>query len=398
MIETLEASPVREPLFDFDYVNDPLSGGDVHEGYWHLKETAPPVFWTAANGGHWVLNSASAITHVLRHPETFTSRFVTIPATTYTPVVIPTTLDPPEHRPFRQLLRPFFESKAIEPLEAWVVEWANKLIDRFIEDKQCEFVDAMASRLPVSIFMEFMGLPLESFEEFRDLVVSYFNAVIDMAERAKHADTINGHLVAIVEERRRAPKDDLVSKLLVAEIDGRPLAYEELMSICFNMFVGGLDTVVNAMSFGMRHLARDEALRQRIIDDPDCINNVIEELMRLYSFVNTRRYVTEDTEVNGVSMKAGDPILVPLMMVGWDDHMNVCPHQASVDRGVYRHGAFGTGIHTCLGIHLARLELKILYRVWFERIGHFRLADADAPLEMRAGMVMAIKKLPLAWD
>lgn len=397
MVESLDATR-RDPVFEFDYVNDPLIGGDVHEGYWRLKETAPPLFWTPANGGHWVLNSTSAINHVLRHPETFTSRFVTIPATTYTPVVIPTTLDPPEHRPFRQLLRPFFESKAIEPLETWVVGWANRLIDRFIDDKRCEFVDAIASRLPVSIFMEFMGLPLESFDEFRELVVSYFSAVIDMAERARHADTINGHLVTIVEERRREPKDDLVSKLLQAEIDGRPLSYDELMSICFNMFVGGLDTVVNAMSFGMRHLARDEALRQRIIENPGCIDNVVEELLRLYSFVNTRRYVTQDTEVDGVRMKVGDPILVPLMMIGWDERMNQCPHQASVDRGVYRHGAFGTGIHTCLGIHLARLELKVMYRVWFERIGHFRLADADAPLDMRAGMVMAIKKLNLAWD
>src|SRR3546814_8847908 len=96
-------------------------------------------------------------------------------------------------------------------------------------------------------------------------------------------------------------------------------------------------------------------------------------------------------------MKAGDAILVPLMMVGWDEQLNSCPHQASVDRGVYRHGAFGSGIHTCLGIHLARLELVTMYRVWFERIGHFRLADPAARIEMRAGMVMAIKQLPLVW-
>src|SRR3546814_2009859 len=102
----------------------------------------------------------------------------------------------------------------------------------------------------VSIFMDLMCLPLEHFDEFRELVVSYFSAVTDMAERARHADTINSHLVAIVEERRKEPKDDLISKLLHADVDGRPLTYAELMSISFNMFVGGLDTVVNGMSFG----------------------------------------------------------------------------------------------------------------------------------------------------
>src|SRR3546814_10172344 len=98
------------------------------------------------------------------------------------------------------------------------------------------------------------------------------------------------------------------------------------------------------MSFGMRHLAGDEALRQRIIDDPACVPNIVEELLRLYSFVNTRRYVIHDVDLEGVQMKAGDAILVPLMMVGWDEQLNSCPHQASVDRGVYRHGAFGSEI------------------------------------------------------
>src|SRR3546814_17868895 len=94
--------------------------------------------------------------------------------------------------------------------------------------------------------MVLMGLPLEHFDEFRELVVSYFSAVTDMAERARHDDTINSHLVSIVEERRKEPKDDLISKLLHADVDGRPLTYAELMSIRFNMFVGGLDTVVRS--------------------------------------------------------------------------------------------------------------------------------------------------------
>src|SRR3546814_19604557 len=89
MAKQSETLQLREPMFDFDYVRDALLQNDVHEGYWKLKETAPPVFWTPANGGHWVLNCATAINQVLRHPETFTSRFVTIPATTYTPIVIP---------------------------------------------------------------------------------------------------------------------------------------------------------------------------------------------------------------------------------------------------------------------------------------------------------------------
>lgn len=395
----MSADPqAREPVFDFDYVKDPLLKKDVHEGYWKLKEAAPPIFWTPANGGHWVLNCRTAVNHVLRHPEAFTSRYVTIPATTYTPEIIPITLDPPEHPRYRRLLHPFFEPKAMERLSPRIAEWTHLLIDRIINAGHCEFVDDIASRLPVSVFMELMGLPLGQFDEFRNLVVLYFDAITDMAERARRAAEINAHLAIIIEERRASPKDDLISKLLGVEFEGRKLTKAELDSICFNLFVAGLDTVVNGLTFGARHLATDQALRQRVIDDSSCVASLAEELLRRYSIVNTRRYVIQDVVVGGVQMRAGDPILVPTMMVGWDQELNRCPHEVSLDRGAPRHGAFGVGIHTCLGIHLARLELQIFYRLWHERIGHFRLADPGGPLQMRAGTVMAIRRLDLAWN
>ena len=399
----LSEPTLREPVYEFDYVNDETLKHGVHEGYWKLKEAAPPIFWTPANGGHWVLNSGDAVNEVLLNPDAFTSRYVTIPATTYTPVVIPVTSDPPEHGPYRKLLRPFFEPAAIKKLESKIVEWTNLLIDRIIADKRCEFVDAMSSRLPVSIFMELMGLPLEKFEVFRELVVRYFNAIIDMDERARAADEINGYLEDLVAARRSDPQDDLITKLLDAKLkqpDGeeRHLDQDELMSIAFTMFVAGLDTVANGLSFGMHYLASDEALRQRILDNPECIKNLPDELLRRFTVVNTRRYANYDVDVQGVTIRKGDAILIPTMMVGWEEKLNASPHDVSVDRGVPRHGGYGNGIHVCLGMHLARLELRIFYRIWFERIGHFTLADPDAVLEMRAGTVMALKRLELQWE
>ncbi|MDB5713961.1 MAG: cytochrome [Sphingomonadales bacterium] len=391
------AEITREPIFEFDYINDDMLKGDVHDGYWKIKESAPPVFWTPANGGHWVLNSGAAVTQVLLDSKSFTSRYVTIPATTYTPVVIPTTLDSPEHGPYRRLLQPFFEPAAIKPLENRIIEWTNKLIDDIIDSKQCEFVEGMASRLPVSIFMELMGLPLEDFDMFRELVVLYFNAQADMVERGRRADEIMGHMKTLIAERRKEPRDDLVSKLIAARLVDRPLNQEELMSICFNMFVGGLDTVVNGMSFGMLHLARNAPLRQRLIDDPSRSADLAEELLRRYPVINTRRYVISDVDVQGVKMKAGDPVLVPTMMLGWDEAANACPHLVTLDREGRKHSAFGFGRHVCLGAHLARLELSVFYNIWFQRIGHFSLTNPDEALEMRAGTVMAIKRLNISW-
>jgi cytochrome P450 len=388
----------RGPVYDFDYHLDPRLLDDVHDGYLTLKKEAPPVFWTPHHGGHWVAMTTEAATKVLRHPETFSSRYLSIPPNPNQPKMIPESLDPPEHKAYRQMLRPFFESKAIAPLEPRIVEWTERLIADVAPMGQCDFVEALASRLPVSVFMEMFGFPLDRFEEFRSIVVRYFNAQTAPEERMALSHQILGILAELIQSRMAEPKADLISTLIAIPFEGRRLTFDELMSIAFLMFLAGLDTVTNAMTFGMRHLAGDAALRQRIIDDPACIPNAVEELMRRYTFVSTPRYVVEDTVLEGVQLKAGDSILVPLHVVGLDPKLNPEPEKVSVDRPAYRHAGFGSGVHTCLGLHLARMELVIFYRVWFERIGHFRLADPDAKLTMRAGSVQAIESLPLAWN
>lgn len=390
-------SPARSPVFEFDYIADAGLLADCHARYWELKETAPPVFWTNAHGGHWMCNTAASVTQVLRHPETFSSRFLSIPPNPEQPKMIPESLDPPEHRPYRQLLRPFFESKAIEPLEARVAEWTDQLLGEAQENGECEFVSTIASRLPVAVFMELFGFPMEKFDEFRNLVTSYFSVRGTPDERSALAQQILGHLGQLIQERMADPQDDMISKIIASEIDGRKLTFEELMSIGFLMFLAGLDTVTNAMSFGMRHLAHDEKLRQRAMDDPAVIPNMVEELLRRYAFVATPRYIVQDTELEGVQLKAGDCILAPLPLIGWDEKLNEDPATVSVERQFYRHAAFGSGIHTCLGLHLARMELIVFYRAWFSRIGHFRqVRKGDETC--RAGSVMALEHLHLAWD
>lgn len=391
------SGPVREPAYEFDYLREPTIAQDVHAAYWQLKQNAPPVFWTSANGGHWVVTSADAAIEVLRHPDRFSSKFLSIPPNPNQPRMIPESLDPPEHRPYRQMLRPFFESKAIEPLEPRIREWAERLIDAVADQGSCEFVDALGSRFPVSVFMEMFGFPLEQFDFFRATVVEYFDAQVDEQRRMELSMQILGTLAQLIEARRAEPKDDLVSTLVHIDFEGRKLSQDELISIGFLMFLAGLDTVVNALAFGMRHLAGDEALRTRMIDDPAAIPAIVEELMRRYTFVSTPRYITQDTEIAGVKVYAGDSVLVPLHMVGWDEKLTSCPAEVRLDRPHCRHAGFGSGIHTCLGIHLARLEMTVFYETWARKIGHFRMT-ADQPLHFRGGSVQALEALHLEWE
>lgn len=387
----------RAPVFEFDYIADPGLLADCHDRYWELKETAPPVFWTSAHGGHWVCNTGSSVQHVVRHPEIFSSRFLSIPPNPDQPRMIPESLDPPDHRPYRQLLRPFFESKAIAPLETRVTEWTDDLLGAVATTGECEFVGAVASRLPVAVFMELFGFPMDKFDEFRKLVVDFFASRASVEERQAYAFQIMAHLGQLIQDRTAEPRDDMISKIIASDFEGRKLAFDELMSIGFLMFLAGLDTVTNAMSFGMRHLAHDEKLRQRVIDDPAQIPNMVEELLRRYAFVATPRYVVQDTELEGARLKAGDCILAPLPLVGWDEALTEDPKTVSLERQFYRHAAFGSGIHTCLGLHLARMELIIFYRAWFARIGHFRQIERGDET-CRGGSVMALEHLHLAWD
>jgi len=392
-----ETAVAGRPTHNFDIYQESAIKVDVHDAFLDLKEKAPPLFWTPENGGHWVCLDSDMMIELLRKPNVFSNENFSIPHVENIPKTIPLSLDPPEHRPYRQMMRPFFEKKAIAPLEKRIQEWADRLIGAIKGAGECEFIDAVGSRFPVSVFMEMLGLPIDRFDEFRTLVGQNF----EFAGTPKQAE-IGAQIVAMMAEfvktRQADPKDDMMSQLIRSDIEGRQLSFEELLSIAHLLFLAGLDTVVNGLSFAMKHLAGDEALQQRIIDDPECISDVTEELLRRYSFVNLPRMIKEDTELGGQHLVKGEKIICPLAMIGWQESLNDDPLTVSVDRKNYRHGAFGSGIHTCLGLHLARMELNIFYETWFREVGKFRLQADKAQSQMRGGVVWAIEELWLEWN
>ncbi len=385
------------PTHSFDIYAEPAIKVDVHDAFLALKREAPPLFWTPANGGHWIVTDGKLMIELLRKPNIFSNQNFSIPHIENIPKTIPLSLDPPEHRPYRQMMRPFFEKKAIAPLQGRIQQWADRLIGAVKADGGCEFVDAVGSRFPVSVFMEMLGLPLDRFDEFRALVNENFE-LAGTPEAVAVQQKIVAMLAEFVKLRQADPKDDMMSHIIQSDIDGRALSFEELLSIAHLLFLAGLDTVVNALSFGMKHLAGNPALQQRIIDNPDCIPDVTEELLRRYSFVNLPRQISEDTVLGGQKLSKGEKIICPLAMIGWEDKLNDDPMTVSVDRKHYRHAAFGSGIHTCVGLHLARMELHIFYETWFREIGQFKLTTGKAQGAMRGGVVWAIEDLWLNWD
>lgn len=391
------AAQPKQPVYDFDVLADPLMAEDVLEGYVALKAKAPPFFWTPRNGGHWVSLASSDVLHVMQHPEIFSSRQMTVPANPDGPAMIPLTLDPPEHKKYRQFLRPWFESSAIAAREPLVTGWASHYVESLAPRGACEFVADAASRFPVSVFMEMFGLPLERIDEFRDVMSAFFlNGETD--DRQASSDQITAIVAEMIHARTAQPRDDLLSELITADFEGRTLSFGETVSISFLMFLAGLETVSHAMSFGFRHLAQNPAQQQQLIDNPAPIPAAVEELMRRYSFVAVARQCVADTEIAGITVRAGEMVHCAINLVGMDETLNPDPELVDFERPRCRHAGFGNGVHTCLGIHLARLELRTFLQLWLTRIGPFRLA-ADAPkTPMRGGTVMALSSLALEWD
>ena len=385
-----------DQVFDFDIYADDRLKDDLHGGFKSLHAAAPDIFYTPRNGGHWVVTRFDLISHIMRDSAHFSNRLMDIPKTDTTFVMIPLNLDPPDHAPYRAVLVRYFSPKAIGGMEETLRSWANRLIDGVIDDGECDFVDKLGAAFPVSIFMEMMGLPMARFEEFRSVVVEFFSN-IPVERRVELMGWIFGEMETLILARMSKREDDVISRLIDEPVRGRPLTLDELKSICFLLFIAGLDTVANMMSFAFRHLADDPALQERLVNEPAKIPDFVEESLRCYAIVNGTRVVKQDFDFGGANFRVGDMVACSLPLAGLDESKNPEPMKFDIDRENRSHLAFSIGPHVCVGNYLAKAEMRIFAEEWLRRVPKFRVAAGFNPT-FRAGLVMAINSLPLEWD
>lgn len=400
MADDLTSLPVpdhvpADRVFDFDIYADPRLTEDLHASYATLHGDAPDIFYTPRNGGHWIFTRFDDIFRVVQDYEHFSVREMQIPRVENPPVFIPLSLDPPKSTPYRHALMPYFTQGAIEALEPEVRKFAISIVEAVRAKGECDFVDEVSSQFPVSVFMELMGMPLERLRDFRTIADEYFNARTN-EELGAMSIKIVGLMTELVEMRRIKPEDDLISKMVDFKVEGRPITLEELQSMLFVMFLGGMDTVTNVASYAYRHLATDKKLQQRLKKDPSIIPNFVEEAIRSFGVVNTPRIVTKDCERFGIRFREGDMVLCILPLGSRDERRFDKPNEFDVDRKALTHLTFSSGPHLCLGHNLARLEIRVLTEEWIKRIPEFSLKP-DVVHKSRAGTVMALEALPLVW-
>ena len=385
-----------EQVIDIDIYTDERVLAGPHHAYKVLQDASPDIFYTPRNGGHWIVTRFDKMGQILRDPEHFSSRELHIPKL-HSPVqFIPLSLDPPDHAKYRAVLLRHFDRKAVASRAPKLQEWADRLIDRVIAKGRCNFAEALGATYPVSIFMEVMGMPLERLDEFRDIVLEYFSN-IPSERRLQLQEKIIGAMMGLREERLKEPRADLISGLVNDErVDGRPLSDDEFRSMGYILFLGGLDTVANALTFAFWNLAQRPDLQQRLVAEPDKMADYVEESLRCFGVVHQTRVVKKDIEIDGAHFHEGDMVMCALPAAGLDERKNPDPERFDIDRKGRQHVAFSTGAHTCIGNLLARAEMAAFTTAWLKRVPSFRI-QPGGKLVWRGGTVMALLDLPLEW-
>lgn len=357
----------------------------------------PEIIWTPRNGGHWLVTSGRLVSHVFADYKRFSSRVIFVPKEVgQHHQLLPSTLDPPIHRSFRNTLNGGLSPKAVSRVEHRIQRQAAELVESFRLRGGCDFNREFAEQLPIRIFMTLVDLPFEDAATIKflsdqttrpDGTMSYPEAIQAMIDYVR----------PIAEARRGGNGLDLISQVVNSQIGDRPISEKEASELCAQVLIGGVDTVVKMLGFFFLHLAQNRRDRATLAADPELIPNAVEELLRRFPIVNDGREVAEDTVFEGVTMKKGEMIVMPTPLHGLDDRENEDAIKVDFARTTCRHSTFGNGAHKCPGALLARTELKIALREWLARIPEFTLAP-DLELSFTCGVGGSVDELRLVWN
>jgi cytochrome P450 len=310
-------------------------------------------------------------------------------------------VDPPEHVKYRKILDPLFAPRRMDAIEDDVTVRVNRLIDGFIDRGACHFTEEFAVPFPSSVFLGLMGLPWDELDTLLRLKDGIMRpASTDAGERTRiQAETgqqIYEYFDAILDDRSKDPRDDILTQFLLAEVDGDRLSREDILDICFLFLIAGLDTVTDSLTCFFAHLAQHPERRRELVKNPAVIPAVVEELLRWETPVPTvLRQATVDGELGGCPYAAGDLMAVNIGAANVDPATVPDPFEIRFDREANRHLGFGGGVHRCLGSHLARRELRITLQEWHRRIPDYRLKPG---LELRYPPgLRTVENLELVW-
>ncbi|SIQ15194.1 Cytochrome P450 [Paenibacillus sp. RU4T] len=302
--------------------------------------------------------------------------------------------DPPKHRQLRMLVSKAFTPRVIESMEPAIRKLAEELFDKAAAKPRFDVMEDLASPLPISVIARMLGIPegdLSRFKQWSEDLVGTNQERYVQCQRE-----MSSYFSAVAAERRLEPRDDLISNLVQAKVDGEQLSEIELIGFCILLLVAGNETTTNLITSIFLCLDSLPEVREELIADRTLIPSAIEEVFRYFSPVQMMfRSVKRDTELGGMAMKAGDPVFLYIASANHDEKAFPEPERFDIRRSPNAHVGLGSGIHYCLGAQLARLESRIVLETLLERYPRFS-RDRSVPLErIESNLMFGLRRLPV---
>jgi len=368
----------------------------------NIHKDMPPIFWdpTASLGIEpaWILCRAADLTQVYLDNEHFTARgfagFSRLIEEDWD--VLPIESDIPEHTRYRMLLTPLLTPAKVAEMEASVRKYAKVYIDKIKNKNSCDFVNEFAARYPIAVFLDLFGLPMDDVEQFLAWEQDLLMRDSDLGKVSNTLRTVKKFLCDEIDKRRANPTDDLISYFVHTKIDGREPTQDEAFGLCYNLFLGGLDTVTNSLGWYFRHLATHHEHQTLLRENPQLIPQATEEFLRAYSISTTARICTKEVEIGGVRFVPGDKVILSTPLGSTDPTVHDNPTEVRFDRNA-RHLAFGSGVHNCVGRRLALREIYIGIEEVLKAIPTFSIAPNAKILTYLGSGPLAMETLPLVW-
>jgi len=374
------------------YADDPLAG-------WAWMRQHAPVYHDPTCDV-WGITRYDDVREISRTPEVFSNHNNIRPKTGHVPMMI--SMDDPDHAKRRRLVNTGFTRRRVRDQEERLRAVANQLVDRMIaQDGQCDFVWTVAAWLPLIAIADMLGVAEEdraTLLEWSDLLLRGTEGDLEALDEATRAfGEFWTYQAQVVADRAEHPRDDLVSVLAHAEIDGDRLDQESLIWESLLILIGGDETTRHVLSGSLLALLQHPEQLQALRDDRSLLPTAVEEFVRWVSPIKSMsRTVTRDVEMRGQHIPAGDELLLFYPSANRDPAVFDQPDTFDIRRDPNPHLAFGHGTHFCLGANLARLEITVLYETLLDRIEHIELAvPADDLVHRASSFTSGLEGLPI---
>jgi cytochrome P450 len=390
--KTTELNPAEFDHFGQEFAKDP-------DGFWRALRDIPGLARSEKYGGFRMVARYADICAAARNPGVFCSgEGIAIPRHDL-PNLIPGEVDPPLHHQYRKILNVSMSPQSVKLREAEIGELADELLAPIADaaGAEVEFCGAFAIPFPQHVALRIIGFP----DTDRPTLGPWMHALthlrgIDNEAVAQAGMRVVGRIVEHVNQRRTEPRrDDLLSLLLDAQIDGRPITDEEILFYVLLLLFGGLDTTSSAIAGSIHYLAQHPEVCPSLLDDEEAMDRATDELIRWTSPIQgLGRTVTQDTELAGCRLRAGEKVLLMWGSGNRDESVFHDAESIVIDRFPNNHLSFGMGPHRCIGSHLAKAILKVAIERCIHVLGDFSVAD-PAGVRWVMGEARGIGELPL---